>query len=452
MRRGFLHERDSLYAPYPTRNKKPDRDDRRLFADLTPHETHTPPYTVKELKDWGLKNIRLADDPSMLARVDLRDLGLHQRLVFRNIKVGPVEVSTLLDAHVLNLLPTRFSPPPMPVKNAIEFRNTRCKGLGAFATQDIRPATLLHVEIPTTVAQNTMVMNFGMTSAEVYRELIRRVPERSLPALLQLNNSQPPGMYKLEEALLRSNTLGIHIPAPTAPAPSAMGHNALFLVASRFNHSCSPNVIHRFDPQSFTLVVHAIRPIAKGEELVYSYIDLGATATREARRSLLKDLCHFECLCDRCMMLPGAATIQNSDARREKIRDTKREEIQAPFDAWYRGRGDLHKVIAFHLAAFEDMQAEGLYHYPYFQHIYLLAVCFAALEDVRSFRSWMGKARDVAVSNLASDAAQDMLKYIVYPGTFPYWGLAQKIRGCPRAVVGGIPFVLVTVPLTPPQP
>jgi hypothetical protein len=192
---------------------------------------------VKELQDWGKKNIRLTDDPFMSTKVNLRDLGLNQRLVFRNIKVGTVEVSTLLDCAVLKLLPTRFSPLPVPMENAIEFRRTRTKGMGAFATQDIRAAALLHVEIPMTVMQNTMVLNFGMTRAEVYREVIRRVPEKTLSALLQLNNAQPAAaMYEVEEAILRSNTVGIRLPAPAVPAPVAMGHNALFLETSRLNH------------------------------------------------------------------------------------------------------------------------------------------------------------------------------------------------------------------------
>ncbi|KAJ7902114.1 hypothetical protein B0H14DRAFT_2670000 [Mycena olivaceomarginata] len=440
MRRGFLLNRESLYSPYPTRNKKPNRDDCRLFADNSATAASplpdAPPYTVKELKDWGKKNVRLSDDPSMSAKVNLRDLGLNQQLVFRNITVGTVEVSTLLDCEVLNLLPTRFSPPPVPLENAFEFRQTKNRGVGAFATRDIRAAALLHVEIPTTVMQNTMVLNFGMTKAEVYSELLRRVPEKTQPALFSLNNSQPPGMYELEEGILRSNTLNVNMPAPAVAAPVAMGHNGLFLDASRLNHSCSPNVVHRFDPQSFALIVHAICPIAKGEEIVHSYIDLKSTPTRDARRSLLRDLCHFECLCDRCT-LPDPVAVRDSDIRRRRIHDTKREEVVAPLEAWYRsnGRDDLDKVIAFHLAAVEDMRIEGLYHYSYFLHISLLAVSFAALEDIRGFRSWIGKARDVALSNLASDAALEMLKYIVYPETFPSWGLARKMRNRPWAVV-----------------
>ncbi|KAF7376386.1 SET domain-containing protein [Mycena sanguinolenta] len=437
MRRGFLlHGGDNLYSPYPrTRNKKIEHNDYRLFNDAdvrAPLHFPDASYTVKELKDWGKTSVRLADDPVMSSRVNLRDLGLNQRLVFHNIRVGTTEVSTLLDSAVLNLIPTRLSPPATPL-GAFEFRQTHNKGMGAFATQNIRAAALLHVEIPATIIQNTLVLNFGLTRADVYRKLIERVPKTTLTALLSLHNSQPPDTCDLEEAILRSNSLGIDIPAPAVPASVAMGHSALFLQASRLNHSCSPNVVHHFDPQSFTLTVHTTRAIAKGEEIVYSYIDLASTPTRDARRSLLRERYNFECVCDRCV-LPDEA-VHESDMRRERIRETTRD-VTSPFQAWYRndGQDDLQKVIEFHLAAVEDMQIEGLAHHPYFLHVSLLATCFAALEDIRGFRSWMGKARDVALGNLASDLALDMLRYIVYPETFPGWGSARRIRNRPWAV------------------
>ncbi|KAJ7772633.1 hypothetical protein DFH07DRAFT_913481 [Mycena maculata] len=436
MRRGFLqsrkHEAASARAPYPTRNTKPDRDERRLFADddlRALQRIDARGYTVKELRAWGRKNVRLSDDPCMSARVDLDEFGSTQRLIFRNIKLGTFEISTLLDREVLSMLPTRFSPPPTAMESAIEYRSAGRKGWGVFATQDIRAvSTILLVERPVTVVQNTMVMNFGMTKAEAYRELFGRVPASVQPALMRLNSSQPPGMYELEEAILRSNAVGITLPAPAVPAPVAMGHNAVFLETSRLNHSCSPNVIIRFDSESFALTVRTICPIAKGEEIVLSYIDLSLTATREERRSLLRDLCHFECLCGVCAL--SEAAIQLSDLRRLRIRDMTREAIYAPLEAWCRekGRGDLQKVIAFHLVAVEEIRVEGLYTTPYFLHVSNLAICFAALEDIRSFRSWMGKARDVAVYNLATDKAVEMLRNIVYPETFPWWGYCKSVR------------------------
>ncbi|KAJ7128864.1 hypothetical protein C8R46DRAFT_1017050 [Mycena filopes] len=439
MRRGFLctstpKRNDTLYAPYPTRNKKPEREDRRLFSDAAlsspADDASPPPYTVKELKAWGQRNIRLTDDPVMSSKVDLAQLGQSQRLVFRNIKVHNVEVSTLLDCAVLNMLPKRFSAPPPALENAIEFRKTG----GVFAKFDIRAAALLHVEIPSTVMQNTPVLDFGMSSAEVYREVIWRAPQKTLPALLQLRNFQPPGMYEREEAIMRSNARGISLPAPPElPGSLAMGHNAVFLQTSRLNHSCSPNVILRFDPESFALTVHSIRPIAKGEEILHSYIDLTSTPTRAARRSLLRDLCHFECECSRCA-LPTDAAVRESDARRQRIHDTPSAALLAPLDVWRRGNGrqDLQSVIAFHLAAIEEMQVEGLYHHPYSLHVSVLTVCFAAQEDIRSFRSWMGKARDMALARLAAEQAADMLKHIIYPETFPCWGWARKLQNSPQ--------------------
>ncbi|KAJ6625875.1 hypothetical protein B0H10DRAFT_597234 [Mycena sp. CBHHK59/15] len=346
------------------------------------------------------------------------------------MKLGNIEISTLLDCAVLSLLPAHFSPPPIALKNAVEFRSAGTKGLGAFATQDIRAAALIHVEYPTTVMQNTVVLNFGMTMAETYRELVRRVPGKSQPELLKLNNSQPLRACEFEEGILRSNAIGIGIPTPVPNVVGSlsMGHNGLFLETSRFNHSCSPNSVHHFDPLSFTLSVHTLCPITKGEEIVHSYIDLTTTVTRDARRARLQNLCHFKCMCERCV-IPDAA-VEKSDKRRQTIHDTTREQVLEPLLAWHRGNGcgDLKKVISFHLAAVEDMKNEGLYHFPYSLHVSLLAICFAALEDVRSFRSWMGKARDVAISALAAGEATEMLKYIMYPETFPQWALGRMMR------------------------
>ncbi|KAJ7647065.1 hypothetical protein FB45DRAFT_187777 [Roridomyces roridus] len=417
--------RDNAHPAFPDRPLFNDDDDEDVSKRATAK------YAVKELRAWGRKNIRLSDDPHMSAKVDWQDLGSQQRLVFRNIRVGDTEVSALLDCEVLRLLPTRFSPLPDALENAIQFRDTGNMGTGVFATQDIRAASVLLVEYPVTVVQNTFALNFGMTRAEVYGELVNRVPENALPALLQLHNAQPSGLYSQEEGLVRSNALGIALPAPCAPVPAAMGHCAVFLKASRINHSCAPNAIARFDTQSFTLVVRALRPITKGEELVLSYIDLDHFVTRAERQTRIRDLCHFDCLCAQCT-LPTPTAVAESDARRERIFSTTRAATFVPFTTWHQApgrstnQGGLQQVIAFHLAAIGDMTAEGLYGYAYFLHSAALAICFAALEDVIGFRAWMGRAREFALCNVVTESAAEMLKNIVYPDTFMWWGAANR--------------------------
>ncbi|KAJ7072078.1 hypothetical protein C8F01DRAFT_1076264 [Mycena amicta] len=319
---------------------------------------------------WASSNQRLADDKAMSSRVDLHTLGAAQRLLFRNIRVGTNEISTLLDCTVLRLLPScgRFTSAPPPLTDAVEFRPSGgSKGYGAFAVNDIHAAALIHVEYPAIVCQNTIVLNFEMSSPEIYRELVRRVPEKRRSSLMALCNSQP-GLEP-EEAIIRTNAIGISLPVPASHGSTAMGHNAVFLQASRFNHSCAPNAIHRFDPNSFTLTIHALRPITKGEEIFISYIDLTSTPTREARRAI----------CRTSIISPAAAQFVLSPPPPLKT---------------------AMPVGSVSATAIEDMTTEGLhYRFRYFLHLLLLAGCYAALMDTRNFRLWLGKARDVANSS-----------------------------------------------------
>nr|GAT44626.1 predicted protein [Mycena chlorophos] len=424
-----------VYSPY-TRKSKPDRDDRPLFDETDkPFEPKTPPpCSSRALLEWSTSNIRLSDDETMSSLVDLDELGQAQRLVFRNLKLGhgSTEISTLLDVEVFDRLPCgRWAAPQKPLIDAVEFRPTESRGYGCFATQFIPQASLIHVEYPATVTQNTMVLppSYQMTTAEVYRELFRRVPDKTFQALMSLCNSQPPESgFEPEEAILRTNAIGITLPSPESHGSAAMGHNAVFLQASRFNHSCAPNASHRFDPKSFTLTVHTLRPINKGEEICISYIDLIAHPTRAARLSMLEKLHHFHCTCAVCML--PAAVITASDARRERISEATPEKIHEPFNAWYaskeRSRDKLEEVMAFHTEAVVDMMSEGLhFRFRYFLHLFLLAVCYAALKDTRNFRSWLGKARDVANSSyLASEETQKLLQHIMNPETLRRVGIA----------------------------
>ncbi|KAI0124980.1 hypothetical protein BJ170DRAFT_685855 [Xylariales sp. AK1849] len=72
----------------------------------------------------------------------------------------------------------------------------------------------------------------------------------------------------------------------------------LYLLVSRFNHSCVYNAHHAGGPTSSgrELVVRARTDIKKGEEITLTYIDPWM-ANRQAR---LKGIWGFECLCSVC--------------------------------------------------------------------------------------------------------------------------------------------------------
>ena len=73
---------------------------------------------------------------------------------------------------------------------------------------------------------------------------------------------------------------------------------ALHPLAALVNHSCNYNAFVRFDYPSHRLSILAIRPIARDEQIVVSYVD--ATNPRHVRQKELQDKYFFECECSKC--------------------------------------------------------------------------------------------------------------------------------------------------------
>lgn len=84
---------------------------------------------------------------------------------------------------------------------------------------------------------------------------------------------------------------------------------ALYATATKFNHSCQPNV--RFLPNAHCVVAHvvALAPIQTGYELRTSYLDVNAYASADERRSFLLQNYGFVCDCPLC------AADANSDSQ-----------------------------------------------------------------------------------------------------------------------------------------
>lgn len=62
------------------------------------------------------------------------------------------------------------------------------------------------------------------------------------------------------------------------------------------NHSCDPNTIVVFNQPG--LIIRALRPIAKGEEIFIKYVDV--TNPQSVRQADLKDSYYFDCTCSKC--------------------------------------------------------------------------------------------------------------------------------------------------------
>ena len=84
-------------------------------------------------------------------------------------------------------------------------------------------------------------------------------------------------------------------------------HAAVFKIASRINHSCSPNVIWDGMEANYRscLEVRVCRDIEKGDELLASYKcfnEVSMFMTKEERARALKESWDFVCRCTLCTM------------------------------------------------------------------------------------------------------------------------------------------------------
>lgn len=91
---------------------------------------------------------------------------------------------------------------------------------------------------------------------------------------------------------------------------------AVFAVASRFSHSCTPNLEQHWNSKTSSARFVATRDIAIGEELTLAYLDVLCGTT--VRRNLIEETFLFECVCPTCLDAP--LNLRASDIRRERIK------------------------------------------------------------------------------------------------------------------------------------
>lgn len=210
-------------------------------------------------------------------------------------------------------------------------------GKGVFAATDLTSGTVVHVEKPLwsasilghdamkiQVAQRVEAMNnaSGMQPAErasavqaafhdlwrnqVANELKRHKAENggarhaetmrrllTLDPFAQVLEGDP--YYARAVAVFENNNFFSH---STGQKWDARNHHHVYEVASRFQHSCSPNL--EVCPIDDAFAAVAIRRIRKGDELFIDYCEASGEAEQLARRALVLEKRGFECACPRC--------------------------------------------------------------------------------------------------------------------------------------------------------
>ncbi|BGP20888.1 hypothetical protein JCM10213_003386 [Rhodosporidiobolus nylandii] len=125
----------------------------------------------------------------------------------------------------------------------------------------------------------------------------------------------------------------------------------LFLFLSRFNSSCRPTLSRpAWDPSTATTRLYALRDIAAGEELTWTYLNVtfefeGVDARREEMRRVFE----FECGCPACaeegMGGMGAEERGRSERRLLQLRRLK-ERVDWSEGADKKARGELLRRMA----------------------------------------------------------------------------------------------------------
>lgn len=182
--------------------------------------------------------------------------------------------------------------PVEPVEPCFTIEAVEGKGLGAIASCDLVLGDLVLAEQP--------VLSWRGDDPDGTME---KLTDKMMEEVMLLHDPSEDG-EKTFEGVLFSNSF------PRGNNPNAF---VLFLLASRFNHSCSPNCDFTWDELTNEIRIYASTNITKGTELTIAMAEL--REPERERRGNLRRRYGFECICSVCK-----ETVDGSDRRRLRMK------------------------------------------------------------------------------------------------------------------------------------
>ncbi|RDW59127.1 hypothetical protein BP5796_12051 [Coleophoma crateriformis] len=203
------------------------------------------------------------------------------------------------------------------------------KGIGLEATHDIKQGQLIMADTPSLMVDSRI---FKWLPAKERRLLqtaaVEHLPEAHQAAIMQLTpHVDTTGMPK-DEIVGKIALVNSFDVIPDLLDPVREELFTLFPNISRFNHDCRPNAAYRFNHETMTHNVRALRDIVPGEELTLTYTN--PSLSRKDRQDRLR-LWGFECACDLCMQEESQAA--ESDGRIAQINSLMPKFTQIPSPA-----------------------------------------------------------------------------------------------------------------------
>ncbi|KAF7295989.1 ER lumen protein-retaining receptor [Mycena kentingensis (nom. inval.)] len=282
-------------------------------------------------------------------------------------------------------------PHPLPrlpsAKPAFRLAESPGRGLGLFSTRVLKQGDAILVERPllitpaaypsSTPNHYTLAQHFQHTLNEFERG-VERVMEGMEPkhkkALMALYNSHTDDGSGPLVGRIRTNGIGVSELTPGKDDAASI-HSATCELLSRLNHSCSPNTQPKFDLESFSFTLYAVRDIPEGDELTFQYIEAPKT-TAERNKSLRPY--GFQCSCSAC-------NDPTSDTRRALV-----GKFSPTVSAWVHNRTLPDDwLINKCTELIELLETEGLeYVERYFMATSAIMQSYIALGDAEAAGKW----------------------------------------------------------------
>ncbi|KAL1736883.1 hypothetical protein EV714DRAFT_279392 [Schizophyllum commune] len=210
----------------------------------------------------------------------------------------------------------------------------------------------------------------------------------------------------------------------------------IFPRMARLNHGCvrAFNSVYSWREREGALVVHALKPIAKGErsqELLTTYFD--TKRARDDRRAHLKQRYGFECNCSVCA-LPEA----KSTALDRQLTDMAHE--YARLASWAEGKITGLEAIRTVRLLWRLGTSTG-YHSERGRLAADAAWVAAAHQDASATRAWAALAREWYAYELGVDSpeVEEAERVLSDPTAHPAWGTRQRLAvGDTRGLVANM--------------
>ncbi|KAI3318519.1 SET domain-containing protein [Xylariaceae sp. AK1471] len=212
------------------------------------------------------------------------------------------------------------------------------KGMGAFATRDIRAGETILVDFTPIIYEEKKYREEYLEDVIKMYESIDESEKKAWSDLYEYYNEERGGEYFVYYSELRPDgtqfseeeiELYTHLALvlDCNVYGTAKTETGLFVHASRFNHSCDPNMWYLADIKRGRWVGRAARNIAAGEELTVSY--LVNHASKAERHHNCQSSWGFTCGCKKCNGEPDTYTESLERAWDEASgRDGDDDEIQ----------------------------------------------------------------------------------------------------------------------------